>query len=239
MVGRIIALTQRELAANFLSPVAYVVAALFLIASGHLFMSNTLIEGGEASMRFMLESMAWLLVFAIPMLTMRVLADEYATGTIETLMTAPVTDVEVVIGKFLGVLIFYLALLATTVAHVVLLFNYGADEIGVVMYGYLGMVLLGGMYVAVGLFASSLTRYQLVAALIGMGILAVFTVLVDALASWQGGQWRVVLSYINVFHHFKDFSRGILDTKSVVFFLSNTVFFLFLAVKVMESRRWR
>ena len=239
MVARVIALTQRELAANFLSPVAYVVAALFLITSGYLFMSNTLIEGGEASMRFMLESMAGLLILAIPMLTMRVLSDEFATGTIETLMTAPITDVEVVIGKFLGVLIFYLALLATTVAHVVLLFNYGADEVGVVMYGYLGMVLLGGMYVAVGLFASSLTRYQLVAALIGMALLALFTVLVDALASWQGGQWRVVLSYINVFHHFKDFSRGILDTKSVVFFLSNTVFFLFLAVKVMESRRWR
>jgi ABC-2 type transport system permease protein len=239
MVARVVALTQRELAANFLSPVAYVVAALFLIAAGHLFMSNTLIEGGEASMRFMLDSMAWLLVFAVPLLTMRVLADEYATGTIETLMTAPISDVEVILGKFIGVMVFYVALLATTVAHVILLFNYGAEDFGVVTYGYLGMVLLGGMYVAVGLFASSLTRYQLVAALIGMALLAVFTVLVDALASWQGGQWRVVLSYVNVLHHFKDFSRGIFDTKSVVFFLSNTVFFLFLAVKVMESRRWR
>lgn len=239
MVARVIALTERELAANFLSPVAYVVAALFLIASGYLFMSNTLIEGGEASMRFMLDSMAWLLVFAVPLLTMRVLADEYATGTIETLMTAPISDVEVVIGKFIGVMVFYIALLATTIAHVILLFNYGAEDLGVVMYGYLGMVLLGGMYVAVGLFASSLTRYQLVAALIGMALLAVFTVLVDALASWQGGLWRVVLGYVNVLHHFKDFSRGIFDTKSIMFFLSNTVFFLFLAVKVMESRRWR
>jgi len=239
MMTRVAALTQRELAATFLSPVAYIVAAVFLVASGYLFMSNTLIEGGEASMRFMLESMAWLLVFAIPMLTMRVLADEYATGTIESLMTAPVTDVEVVIGKFLGVLIFYVALLLTTVVHVVLLFKYGAEDLGIVMYGYLGMVLLGAMYVSVGLFASSLTRYQLVAALIGMGILAIFTVLVNGLASWKGGQWRVVLGYVNVFHHFKDFSRGILDTGSIVFFLSTTLFFLFLAVKVMESKRWR
>lgn len=239
MIQRITALTQRELAANFLSPVAYVVAAAFLIATGYLFMSNTLVEDGEASIRFLLDSMAWLLVFAVPLLTMRVLSDEFASGTIETLMTAPVTDTEVVIGKFLGVLIFYLSLLLTTLVHVVLLFKYGAQDTSVMLYGYFGMILLGALYISVGLFASSITRYQLVAALVGMGVLAVFTVLVNAFASWRGGLWRLILNYVNILHHFEDFSKGIFDTKAVAFFLSSTLFFLFLAVKVLESKRWR
>jgi ABC-2 type transport system permease protein len=233
------ALTQRELATTFLSPVAYIVAAVFLVTTGYLFMTNTLVEGAEASVRTMLDSMAWLLVFAMPLLTMRVLADEFATGTIETLMTAPVTDVEVVFGKFLGVLVFYLALLATTLAHVILLFAFGATDVGVVIYGYLGMILLGGLYAAVGVFASSLTRHQLLAAITGMGVLSLFTLVVDAFAAWRGGSWRNVLGYINILHQFEDFSKGIVDTKSVVFFISGTIFFLFLAVKAMESRRWR
>lgn len=239
MLAKVAALTQRELSATFLSPVAYIVAAVFLIAMGQLFMSQTLVEGGEASMRSTLDSMAWLLVFAIPMLTMRLLADEFATGTIEPLMTAPVTDVEVVAGRFLGVFVFYIGLLLTTLVHVGLLIAYGAQDVGVIFYGYVGMLLLGALYVSVGLFASSLTRYQLLAALIGMGILAVFTVLVDSFASWKGGDWRVVLGYVNILHHFKDFSRGIFDTKAVAFFLSGTLFFLFLSVKALESRRWR
>ena len=239
MIGRVAALTQRELAATFLSPVAYIVAALFLGLTGFLFMSETLVEGGEASMRTLLDRLAWVLVLVIPLLTMRVLSDEFATGTIETLMTAPVTDVEVVLGKFLGVMVFYLALLLTTLVHVLILFSHGEAEVAVVLYGYLGMILLGTLFVAVGIFTSSLTRHQLLAALIGMGILAMFTVLVNEIAAWLGGAWRVVLSYINILHHFQDFSKGIFDTKAMVFFICNTLFFLFLAVKVLESKRWR
>lgn len=239
MTRNVAALMQRELAASFLSPVAYAVAAMFLVATGYLFMTNTLVEGGEASVRVMLNGMAWLLVFTLPLVTMRVIADEFATGTIETLMTAPVTDVEVITGKFLGVFVFYLALLATTLAHVVILSIYGATDVGVVVYGYVGMVLLGALYVAVGVFTSALTRHQLLAATVGMSVLSFFTLVVDAFAAWQGGTWRTVLAYVNILHHFEDFSKGILDTKSVVFFISGTLFFLFLAVKVLESKRWR
>ncbi len=239
MIRNVKALTQRELMATFLSPVAYVVAAVFLIASGYLFMTSTLVEGKEATFRDMLQSMSWVLVFAIPLLTMRVIADEYASGTIETLMTAPVTDVEVVIGKFLGVMVFYVALLATTLLHVVLLYWYGGTDLGAMAFGYLGMILLGALYVSIGVFASAMTRYQLVAALIGAGLLALFTLLADYFASIHGGAWRSVLGYINISYQFEDFTKGILDTKGLVFFLSGTLFFLFLTVKVMESKRWR
>jgi ABC-2 type transport system permease protein len=239
MMRNVRALTGRELMAMFYSPVAYVVAAIFLVASGYLFMTSTLVEGKEATFRDMLQSMSWVLVFAIPLLTMRVISDEYASGTIESLMTAPITDVEVVIGKFFGVLIFYVALLATTLLHAILRCRYGGSDIGALAYGYFGMILLGAMYVAIGVFASAMTRHQLVAALIGTGILALLTLLVDYFASIRGGAWRAVLGYINISYQFEDFAKGIFDSKGLVFFLSGTAFFLFLAVKVMESKRWR
>ncbi len=239
MIRNVSALTHRELTTSFLSPVAYVVAAVFLIATGYLFTTNTLVEGGEASVRLLMDSMAWLLVFAIPLITMRVLAEEFSSGTIESLMTAPVTDLEVVLGKYLGVLIFYGAILLATLVHIGILLAYGATDVGVIVWGYAGLMLLGSLYVSVGVFASSLTKHQLLAAIFGTGLLSLFTLIVDALAGWKSGTWREVLSYVNILHHFQDFSKGIVDTQSIVFFISGTLFFLFLAVKVLESRRWR
>jgi ABC-2 type transport system permease protein len=239
MMQRVSALTQRELAATFFSPMAYIVAAVFLVATGYLFSEGTLKVGQEATMRPLFEGMAWLLALAVPLLTMRAIADEFASGTIETLMTAPISDVEVVLGKFLGTFLFYAALLAATVIYVIVLAYYAAIDFGVTAFGYFGLLLLGGLYVAAGIFASAMTRYQLVAALIGVGILSTFTVVVDSLAGLQGGSWRNVLGYVNFLYQFEDFAKGIFDTKALVFFITGTGFFLFLAVKVMESRRWR
>lgn len=239
MTRNVWALTQRELQATFFSPIAYIVAAVFLVATGYLFMGYTLRPGEEASVRVLLQNMAWMLIFAVPLLTMRSLSEEYATGTIETLMTAPVTDVEVVMGKFVGALVFFAALLLATLVYVLLLSWYGAADMSVVAWGYIGMLLLGALYVSVGIFASALTRYQLLAALVGAGLLGVFTLFVDALAEIQGGAWRTVLGYINILYRFEDFTKGMFDTRGLVFFLSSTAFFLFLTVKVLESRRWR
>jgi ABC-2 type transport system permease protein len=197
------------------------------------------VPGNEASLRGLFTAMAQVLVFAVPLLTMRVLAEEFASGTIEPLLTAPVGDVQVVLGKFLGVWLFYVVLLGTTLLHLVLVLAYGTPETGVLLFGYVGMLLLGALYVSVGVFASSLTRHQLLAAVIGTSILFAVTFLVDYLGYHFGGQVRNVLGYINVLGHFDDFSKGMLDTKALVFFISGTLFFLFLAVKVLESRRWR
>jgi len=239
MINRVTALTQRELAASFFSPVAYIVAAVFLVATGYLFMTYTLVPGEEATLRPLLVYMAQILIFAIPLLTMRTLADEFATGTIETLMTAPVTDTEVVLSKFLGAMVFYVALLLTTILHVFILYRYGASGFGVIFWGYVGMLLLGALYVSVGVFASALTRHQLIAAIIATGILAVLTLGVQGLSILRGGAWRSVLGYVDVLRHFEDFSKGIVDSRAIIFFLSFTAFFLFLSVKVLESRRWR
>jgi len=237
----VMAITQRELSALFYLPIAYVVGFIFLLLTGYYFVSETLIPGNEASMRFLFEKMAGVLVFALPLLTMRSIADEFSSGAIETLMTAPVSDLAVVVGKFLGAMLFYLGLLAATIPHLLLLNSYAPDLVGSTVFtGYFGMILLGAMFISIGIFASSCTRHQLLAATISMAILALFTFVVDYGAEYARHMWqRDVCAYMNVFGHFSDFTKGILDSRSIIFFASGTVFFLFLATKVMESRRWR
>jgi ABC-2 type transport system permease protein len=240
LMAAVTAITQRELAAFVFSPIAYVVGFVFLGLTGSFFLTDTLAAGSEASLRSLFERMAGLLVFALPLLTMRSIADDYASGTVETLMTAPVSDAAVVIGKFLGAFVFYAALLATTLLYVLILMSY-SDPVGtVVAIGYVGMLLMGGLFLAVGIFASSCTRHQLLAAMLSIAILSVFTFLVDYGSEFAGYSWvRQVCANVNMLWHFADFAKGIVDTKSVLFFLSGIVFFLFLATKVMESRRWR
>lgn len=240
-VTAMVAITQRELASLFYSPIAYVVGFIFLLLTGYFFVSETLVPGNEATMRFLFEKMAGVLVFALPLLTMRSVADEFASGAMETLMTAPVSDMSVVLGKFCGAMAFYLVLLAATLPHVFLLSGYAPDLVGSVVFsGYIGLVLLGAMFIAIGIFASSCTRHQLLAAAISIAILVLLTFVVNYGAEYARHMWqRDVCAYLNVFGHFSDFSKGILDSRSIVFFVSGMVFFLFLGTKVMESRRWR
>ncbi len=235
----VVPLTQRELAASFFSPIAYVVGCVFLLFTGYYFVTQVLVPGNEASMRPLFAAMTGILVFAVPLLTMRLVSEELSSGTIETLMTAPVTDAEVILGKFFGVLSLYAALLATTIPHLLILLSLSRPHLGVILFGYVGMLLIGALYIAVGLFASCCTRHQLLAAIIAMAILAVFTFLVDYFADFAGATLRGILMYVNVPAHFDEFTKGILDTRSLVFFASTTAFFLFLATKVLESKRWR
>jgi ABC-2 type transport system permease protein len=238
-VSNVVTLTRRELQATFFSPIAYVVGAGFLLLSGYFFLRDVLVPGNEASMRPLFDNMARLLVFAIPLLTMRSLSDELSSGTLETLMTAPVTDAQVILGKFTGIMLFYVALLATTLLDAILLLHYAELPWQAVAMGYLGLLLLGAAFTAVGLFASTLTRHQILAALIGAGLLSAMTFMMDYLGGLRGDLWRVITSGMNLLGHFDDFSKGILDTRALVMLISAAVFFLFLAVKVLESRRWR
>ncbi|MHC4295413.1 MAG: ABC transporter permease, partial [Planctomycetota bacterium] len=155
---------RREIASYFFSPMAYVIGALFLLSSGMWFFHRIFVPGQEASLRPLFDAMAYIMVFATPLLTMRLISEEFHSGTIETLITAPITDAEIIVGKFLGVMGFYLALLGGTLIFLILMRLYGQPDPGVAVMGYLGMVLLGAAFASVGLFASTLTRYQLVAA---------------------------------------------------------------------------
>lgn len=234
------AIVQRELSSLFFSPIAYIVGFIFLFMTGWFFLSETLVAGSEASMRLLFERMAAVLVFALPLLTMRSISDEFASGTIETLMTAPVTDASVIIGKFLGALIFFMALLATTLVHALILTRYSEPVWSGIWVGYLGLALLGGLFIAVGIFASTCTRHQLLAAIIAMTLLALFSFVANYGAQYANRDWvRGLCAYLNILGHYDDFGKGILDLASLIFFVSGAGFFLFLATKVLESQRWR
>lgn len=229
----------RELGAYFLSPIAYAVMAIFLFATGMAFGLGTFVNGKEASLRMLFDS--WILiilVFVLPMLTMRLIADESRTGTIETLMTAPVTDTEIVLGKFLGAFGFFLILLAAMLIYPILLAMYGPLDAKLLLCHSLGLLLVGGLYIAVGLFFSACTKHQVIAVLSSFALLALMTFASHALAREVEGWLRVFLQQISIASHFYDFVRGMLDLNHVVFFLSTTALFLFLTVKRLEARRW-
>ena len=248
---KIMTLARRELGAYFCSPMAYVLAALFVATVAALFLLGMKIPflgldhepvfrtGAPSTVRPLFDLLAYALVIFVPLLTMRLVAEEFRSGTIETLMTAPVTDTQVVLGKFLGAFVMYLILLALTGVFLLLIIIYGRPDYGVVTAGYVGMILLGATYVSVGVFTSTLTRHQLVAGLVGIGVLGIFTVGTHTLATNVPTDSAPTVAKLNMIAYFGDFSKGFLDLRGIVFFLSVTAFFLFLSVKVLESRRWR
>ena len=234
-------IARRELSSYFYSPIAYVAMTLFLLASGFLFWSDFQ-PGQVAAMRSLFEWMVWLLVFIIPVLSMGLMAQEWSSGTVETLMTAPLSEIDVIIGKFFGSLAFFLVLLCPTIIYVILLAAYSRPsfDFGPVLSGYVGIVLVGGLFIAVGLFCSSLTKSQVVAAVAAAAILFIVTII----PKWASEKatlpkfWRTISDQL-VFRRYADFSRGILDTGHFIFFLAAIAVFLFLSVKVLESRRWK
>jgi len=234
-------LLQRELGAYFLSPIAYIVMAIFLFSSGLAFALGTFFSGGEASMRMLFEFwMMLILVFVLPMLTMRLLSEEFRNGTIETLMTSPITEIEVITGKFFGAMALYLILLATLLLYPIIMSMYGTVDVSLLICNYLGLFLLGALYISVGLFFSTCTNHQIIAVLSSFFVLALMTFATQGLAMQLDAGWlRVVLQQISVRSHFQDFVRGLVDLNHVVFFVTLTGFFLFLSVKRLEMRRWQ
>ncbi len=238
-MSRAVVIAKREMSSYFFSPLAYVSMFLFLFASG-LFFWNDFVPGQPAALRNLFEWMVWLLVIVVPILCMGLLAQEWSSGTIETLMTAPVDESDVIVGKFLGSLGFLLVLLAPTLVFVIMLRLYGQPDLGPILSGYLGILLVGALFIAIGLFCSSLTRSQIVAAVTTSAILFSLTIL----PWWISGEaalpafWRNVADQA-VFRRYTDFSKGVIDIGNLVFFIVMTSVFLFLTVKVLESRRWK
>jgi len=238
-MSRAITIARRELLSYLFSPIAYVAMTLFLLAAGGLFRKD--FEPGQpAAMRTIFEWMVWLLVAIVPLLCMGLIAQEWASGTIESLMTAPVGEADVVIGKFVGSYLLFCLLLLPTLLYVVLLRIYSKPDYGPIFSGYLGILLVGALFIAIGLFCSSLTKSQIVAAVSTTAILFAVTIL----PWWVGGEatlagfWRTMADQ-TVFRRYTDFSKGVIDIGNLVFFISSTAVFLFLTVKVLESRRWK
>ncbi len=230
-------IAYRELKSYFSSWMAYLVAAGFLAVSGLIFYAIVM-STRQAEMRWSFHNMAVTLLFACPILTMRLLAEERRSGTMELLLTSPVTDFEVVMGKFLGAVGLLAALLAATFHLPLILVQYGSPDPAPLLTGYLGLLLVGASFMAVGLLASALTESQVVAGFMSFGALLVLLI-VGWVADLTGPTTGEVLRQVSVLSHFEDLRRGVIDTRDVIFYLSFIALCLFGAVRALESRRWR
>ena len=222
----------------FSTPGAYVVSAMFLVLTGIFFVSDISAPFAEASVRGILNWASFFLAFLAPLLTMRLLSEEQKLGTLELLLTSPVRDWEVVLGKYLASYLILVATLALTLYYVLLLYIFGEPDTGPVLSGYLGLLLHAGAALAVGLLGSSLSGNQVVAAVVGIAILLMLD-FVDRVAALVGGTAGDVLNGFSLNLHIADFTRGVIDTENVVYFLSLAAVFLFLTIRSLETRRWR
>lgn len=234
-------IARREIDAYFVSPIAYVMIAAYLVVMGILFSLIVAGQpGAEASLRFVFGNVfsALILVIVGPLLTMRLLAEEQRSHTIELLLTAPVRDAEVVVGKYLASLVVFLAMLAPTLVYPALIARFGNPDRALFLTTYCGLILLGMAILALGVFTSSLTENQVVAAFAGLGLTLVFT-FSEFFAGVVGAPLSGLFSYLGLFAHFFDFLRGVIDTRDIIYYLSVTVGALFLATQVLATRRWR
>lgn len=228
----------KETRSYFSSPTAYVVGAMFLILTGVFFVFDITRPFAEASVRGYIDWATLFIVFLAPLLTMRLLAEEQKMGTLELLLTSPVRDWEVVVGKYLASLATLTTTLAFTLYYVLLLFIFGDPDIGPLMSAYLGLFLYGAAALAIGIMASSLSGNQIVAAVVGIGILLMLTN-VSRIGVLLEGVTADVISGFSMTAHFDDFSRGVLDSSHVVYYISLVAVFLFITVRSLEARRWR
>ncbi len=253
----IIAIAQKELKAYFASPIAYIVIGFWSLLYGYFFVAilsfflrqsmqmNQFGMQGPQSMnvnqqliRPLLQNVNILVLFLMPMVTMRTYSEEKRSGTIELLLTSPVTDFQIIMGKFLGAMALYGCMLAVTLIHIALLFVYGHPEWKPIVTTYIGLLLFGGCFVSLGLFISSLTKNQIVA---GMVTFAVFLLLwiITWIGSFSGPTVDKVTQYISILDHLDDFGKGVLDTTHIIYYLSFITFGLFLTAKSVDSERWR
>jgi gliding motility-associated transport system permease protein len=255
-MNNILAIAHKELKSYFSTPIAYIVIGFFALLFGYFFYAMLVIfnqqslqfagaGGGGADInqqliRPLFLNASVILLFVLPLITMRTYSEEKRSGTIELLLTSPVSDLEIILGKFLGAMALYAAMLAITVIHMLLLFSYAnpKPEWTVPVIGYVGLLLMGGCFISVGLLISSLTKNQIVS---GMVTFAVFLLLwvINWIASFTGPTTQSVLNYLSITDHFDDFTRGILDTKHLIYYFSVMSFGLFLTARSVDTERWK
>lgn len=232
-----ISIARRDFQAYLNSPTAYVVLGVFLLVLGYLFFS-TLFLGGFASMRSFFGIVPVLFVIFAPALTMRLISEERKTGTVEQLLTLPVNNIQVVVGKFIAALGIVAVGLLFTLPYVASMNAITASDVkldyGPIIGGYLGLFFLAGAFLSLGLFASSLTKNQIVAFIIGLA-LCFFFYIVDKFSVLMPAAVATVFEYISVDYHFNNIARGVIDTRDIVFYVSLISIFLFLTERSLRS----
>jgi ABC-2 type transport system permease protein len=254
----ILAIASKELKSYFSSPIGWILLGFWALLYGYFFVailnffvrqSMQMSQFGQAGPQAMnvnqqllrpliAQNLPILVLFLLPAVTMRTYSEERRSGTIELLLTSPLTDFQIIMGKFLGAMALYGVMLAVTLIHVALLFVYGRPEWKPIVTVYLGLLLLGGCFISVGLFISSLTKNQIVAF---VATFATFLMLwvITWIGSFSGPTVDRLTQYLSIIGHFDDFGKGVLDTSHLIYYISFITFGLFLTAKSVDSERWR
>jgi len=246
---------RKELRSYFVSPVAYLLLAMFAVIFGFFFwniLGFFIREGTEAMMsgqmfpmnlnerviRPLLSNISVVGLFLIPMITMRLFAEEKRTGTIELLATSPVSDVQVILGKWSAAVVLYGGMLLLSAVNFVFLFKYGRPDWKPLAIGYLGLLLQAGALLAIGTFISTLTKNQIIAGAVTFAVCLLLWIL-EWVTGFDTAAWARVMAYMSVITHFESFSKGLLDSKDAIFYVTLIFLGLFLTARSMESLRWR
>ena len=230
-------ISRREIRTYFNSPVAYIVVTVFTVITGYLFFTQLFLEK-QAELRQLFGFMPFLFMFMVPAVTMRLLADEKASGTLELLSTMPVRDWEIVIGKFLAALALVCTAVGLTLVFAISVRLLGPLDRGPAIGGYVGLVLMGGAFVAIGVMCSAFTRNSIVAFIASFGI-SFALYLFGKLTQFVPEALQPVISFLSIDGHFENIGRGVIDTRDVIYYLSIIGTCLLLATTSLESRRWR
>ena len=247
---------KKEMRLYFTSPVAYVVLTIFLVIAGWFFynifafftlasMQSAMnpamareLNVTDSVMRPLVSNISVILLLLMPLVTMRLFSEERRSGTIELLLTYPVRDGAVLVGKYLAALALYALMLALTLLYPGIVVYFARLEWGPLVTGYAGLLLMGGTFIAVGIFASSLSENQIVASITTFGILLILWV-IGWSADYVGGVWGKVLQHLSLIEHNDNFAKGVLDTKDVIYYLNFIALALFLTLRSLEARRWK
>jgi ABC-2 type transport system permease protein len=252
-----IAIAEKELKGYFASPIAYIVIGFWSLLYGYFYVAilqffvRQSMQMGQMGMqgpqsmninqqmvRPLLQDVLILVLFLMPMITMRTYAEEKRSGTIELLLTSPVSDFQIIMGKFLGALSLYAVMLSVTLIHVAILFVYGRPEWKPILTSYIGLLLFGGCFLSLGLLISSLTKNQIIAGMVTFGVFLLLWV-ITWIGSFSGPTVDKLTQYLSIVDHFDDFAKGVLDTTHIIYYLSFITFGLFLTAKSVDSERWR
>lgn len=234
----------RELRSYFYSPLAYVVLFFFMVVNGIIFVNlvQALADprsGGGPPLSFFFRSTWLMLLILAPVLTMRLVSEELRSGSIEVLMTAPITEGQVIAGKYLASFTFYAFLWLPTLAYGAVVAHYSSVDWGPVASGYVGVLGIGGLFLAVGTFASAMTRSQLVAAMVSVALVFVLFLLGLFEELLNSQIYKQALGYMNLWGHIDEFSKGVVDSRHLLYYVSASLFFLFLASRALDDKKWR
>jgi ABC-2 type transport system permease protein len=252
----VLAIAGKELRGYFASPIAYIIIGFFALLFGYFFyvpvqffnrqsMQAGMGMGGTLNINTMLITPVFtnatvVMLFLLPAITMRTYSEEKRSGTIELLLTSPVTDTEIIFGKFIGAMGLYATMLAVTLIHVGILFYFAEPnpEWKPIATTYLGLLLMGGCFISVGLLISSLTKNQVVAAIVTFAVFLMLWI-INWIGTFVGPTAQSILSHLSLTDHFDDFARGVIDTKHLIYYVSFIALGLFLTGKSVDSERWR